>query len=65
MTPRQVVEHFDGNVTRAARHIGIKAPSLQGWLKRGEVPALRQAQLYLMTEGRLEISPEAKKSMGL
>lgn len=59
MTPAQVFKHF-GGVRATARRLKLSAPSVHNWSKRDEVPALRQAQLHLLTKGKLKISQSAK-----
>lgn len=62
MNPQQVVEHF-GGVTAAATALGIKPPSVSGWIEKGEVPIDRQCQIEVITGGRLVADRRALKMM--
>lgn len=45
---------FFGTQEALAEKLGIKQPSIAGWLKSGDVPELRQLQLEVLTNGKLK-----------
>ncbi len=52
MTYQELID-FYGTQAKAAEALGLKQPSVAGWQKEG-VPAPRQAQYELLTDGRLK-----------
>lgn len=62
MTPQQVIEHW-GTQTEVAVKLGCKQPTVSGWVKQGYVPKGIQAQIQLLTGGKLVADvPRRKKS---
>lgn len=52
MTPQDLIDHF-GTATAASRKLGVSAPLLSMWKKRGFIPLGRQALIQIQTRGRL------------
>lgn len=52
MNPKQVIDHF-GTQSKAAQALGLRQPSIAGWVADGEVPLPRQYQIELATKGQL------------
>lgn len=56
MSPQQLVEYFggeDGGIASAARALKLAAPSIHGWIDKGEIPIDRQCQIEIVTGGAL------------
>lgn len=52
MTPHQVVEHF-GSQQAVADALRISQPAVAKWIAEGCIPEGRQAQLQIITGGKL------------
>ena len=53
MDVRDFVDYFRTQ-TAAASALGLKQPTVAGWVKRGEIPPLRQLQIEKVTRGKLK-----------
>jgi DNA-binding transcriptional regulator YdaS (Cro superfamily) len=53
MNTKDAIDFF-GSQEALAEQLGIKQPSVAGWVKSGEVPPLRQLQLEVITGGSLK-----------
>jgi DNA-binding transcriptional regulator YdaS (Cro superfamily) len=56
MSPSQAIEHF-GSQQAVADALAISQPAVARWLEREEIPAGRQAQLQIITGGKLRADP--------
>lgn len=52
MNPKQVIDYF-GTQEKAAEALGLRQPSIAGWVGDGEIPLVRQYQIELATNGKL------------
>ena len=52
MTPAQALAHY-GSQAQIARSLGIRQPSVFLWFRNGRIPAGRQYQIELATQGIL------------
>jgi hypothetical protein len=62
MKPSDVIKHF-GSQHKVAKALNLSQPSVWLWVKRGRVPARRQAQLCALSRGKLKMSREAKSEI--
>ncbi len=53
MTPNQVLEHYNNNVSAISRALGISRPAFYRWQEEGAIPFDRQCQIQLATENKL------------
>lgn len=56
MTPQQVIEHF-GSQQAVAIALSVSQPAVAAWVATGSVPPGRQAQLQIITGGKLVAEP--------
>lgn len=52
MSPKDLIDYFR-SPTAVARALGIKPPSVYGWMSNGRVPIDRQCQAEIVTAGAL------------
>jgi DNA-binding transcriptional regulator YdaS (Cro superfamily) len=57
MTLDQVVKHYRGNQSTAARELGVTRAALSIWGKRGRIPYLTQCMIEVVTKGALKANP--------
>ncbi len=53
MTPEEVKNHF-GSVRAASKAIGLNRMTIYQWIKKNEVPLLRQYQIERITNKKLK-----------
>ena len=53
MTPQQAIDHF-GTQGALADALGISQPAVAQWVAEGRIPDGRQAQLQIITAGKLK-----------
>ena len=53
MKPEKAIKYF-GTQEKTAAAVGISQPSVAKWISSGVIPALRQIQLQMITNGRLK-----------
>jgi len=53
MTTQDLINHF-GTQAKAAAALGIKQPSIAGWVANGKIPEGRQYQIQILTGGVLK-----------
>ena len=52
-----VVKHF-GSVAQVAERLGVTPMAIYQWYRRGEIPAPRQYQLQVLSNGALRVASE-------
>lgn len=58
MTPDQVIQHFGGDIKKAAINLGVTEMAIRKWIKADSVPKLRQFELQVRTGGILQVDYE-------
>lgn len=58
-----LLSHFKTQ-SAAARALGIKQPSIAGWVAKGEIPLPRQFQIEVVTGGALRADRNAALAQG-
>lgn len=53
MTPDQVLEHYNKNVSAVSRALGISRPAFYRWQDEGAIPFDRQCQIQIATNNKL------------
>lgn len=53
MTPQQAISHF-GSQSKLAAALGLKQPSIAGWVTEGKIPEPRQYQIEIVSGGKLK-----------
>lgn len=54
MTPKQLLEHYNGKHRDAAYHIGYSAAAIYDWIKRRKIPFRAQLAIETATGGKLK-----------
>ena len=54
MTPRQLLDYYDGKHRDAAYHIGYSAAAIYDWIKRRKIPYRAQLAIEAATAGALK-----------
>jgi len=58
------IVRFYGSASRAADNLGVERATVSHWRKNG-IPKGRQAQIHMLTRGRLKADPDAVRPNGL
>ena len=62
MQIQQVLDYFEQSQTKVANALGIAQSNVSRWVKSGHIPELRQYQLQLLTNGKLQAT-QAKREV--
>lgn len=62
MTPKQVIDHYDGNIQFTAYNLGFTDAAVRKWKTKGVIPYRTQQLIEGLTAGKLKAAKAAKKA---